>query len=55
MDAKFTVKFWKALFKGLRRQLNSINVYHSQMDGHTKRVKGQCTSMDSFKGTLDAT
>ncbi|MCO5576140.1 hypothetical protein L7F22_029948 [Adiantum nelumboides] len=37
-DAKFTSKFWKALFEALRTQLCFSSAYHPQSDGQTKRV-----------------
>ena len=35
-DVKFTMNFWKTLFKGLGIQLNFSTAYHPQMDGQTK-------------------
>ena len=37
-DVKFTMNFWKALFKGLGTQLNFSIVHHLQTDGQTERV-----------------
>ena len=37
-DPKFTCNFWKSLFKGLNTTLNFSTSFHSQIDGHTKRV-----------------
>ena len=37
-DTKFTGNFWKALFKGLRTQLNFSTTYHPQTYGKTERV-----------------
>ena len=37
-DTKFTGNFWKAIFKGLRTQLNFSTPYHPQTDGNTERV-----------------
>ena len=37
-EMKFTGKFWKALFKGLRTQLNFNTTYHTQMDGKIERT-----------------
>ena len=37
-DVKFTINFWKYLFKWLGTQLNFNTTYHPQTDGKTKRV-----------------
>ena len=37
-DANFAGNLLKYLFQWLGTQLNFSNVYHPQMDGHTKRV-----------------
>ncbi|MCO5595420.1 hypothetical protein L7F22_049462 [Adiantum nelumboides] len=37
-DAKFTSKFWQAMFQSLRTQLNLNTAYHPETDGQTKRV-----------------
>jgi hypothetical protein len=35
---KFTLKFWKGLFKGFRTNLNFSTAYHPESDGKTERV-----------------
>ena len=37
-DAKFTSRFWQAMFQFLGTQLNLSSSYHPQIDGQTKRV-----------------
>jgi hypothetical protein len=37
-DLKFTLNFWKGLFKGFRTNLNFSTVYHPESDGQTERV-----------------
>jgi hypothetical protein len=37
-DPKFTLKFWKGLFKGFRTNLNFNTTYHIKSDGKTERV-----------------
>jgi hypothetical protein len=37
-DLKFTLNFWKGLFKGFRMKLNFSTAYHPESDGQTKRV-----------------
>ena len=37
-DAKFTSKFWQALFQSVGTQLNLSSAYHPKIDGQTKRV-----------------
>ena len=37
-DAKFTSKFWKELFAGLRTELAFNTTYHPQIDGQTERL-----------------
>jgi len=36
-DPKFTLNFWKELFKGFRTNLNFSMTYHPEFDGQTKR------------------
>jgi hypothetical protein len=37
-DPKFTLKFWRGLFKGLGTSLNFSTSYHPKSDGQTERV-----------------
>jgi hypothetical protein len=37
-DPKFTLNFWKGLFKGFRMNLNFSIAYHPEFDGHIERV-----------------
>ena len=37
-DVKFTGKFWRSLFSGLKTQLNFSTAYHLQIDQKTERV-----------------
>ena len=37
-DAKFTFKFWTAMFQSLGTLLNLSSAYHPKMDGQTERV-----------------
>ena len=37
-DPKFTLNFWKGLFKGFRMNLNFSTAYHPESDGQTERV-----------------
>jgi hypothetical protein len=37
-DPKFTLNFWKGLFKGFEMNLNFGIAYHPESDGQTKRV-----------------
>jgi transposase InsO family protein len=37
-DTKFTLNFWRGLFKGFGTNLNFITSYHPQTDGKTERV-----------------
>ena len=37
-DPKFTLNFWKGLFKGFRTNLNFSTAYHPESDGQTERV-----------------
>ena len=37
-DAKFTSKFWQALFQSVETQLNLNSVYHPKIDGQTEQV-----------------
>ena len=37
-DLKFTLSFWKGLFKGLRMNLNFSTTYHPKNDGQRERV-----------------
>jgi hypothetical protein len=37
-DPKFTLHFWKGLFKGFRTNLNFSTTYHPESDGQTERV-----------------
>jgi hypothetical protein len=37
-DPKFTLNFWKGLFKGFRMNLNFSTKYHPKSDGQKKRV-----------------
>ena len=37
-DAKFTSRFWEAMFQYLGTQLNISSAYHLETDGQTKRV-----------------
>ena len=37
-DAKFTSKFWQALFQSVGTQLSLSSVYHPKIDGQTERV-----------------
>ena len=37
-DAKFTSKFWRAMFQSLGTLLNLSSSYHPKIDGQTKRV-----------------
>ena len=37
-DSKFTLNFWKGLFKGFRKKLNFSKTYHLESDGQTERV-----------------
>ena len=37
-DAKFTSKFWRAMFQSLGNLLNLSSSYHPRTDGQTKRV-----------------
>jgi hypothetical protein len=37
-DLKFTLNFWKGLFKGFRTNLNFSTAYHLDSDGQTERV-----------------
>jgi hypothetical protein len=37
-DPKFTLNFWKGLFKGFRTNLNFSTAYHPESDGQKKRV-----------------
>jgi hypothetical protein len=34
-DSKFTLNFWKGLFKGFRTNLNFSTSYHTESDGQT--------------------
>jgi hypothetical protein len=38
-DSKFTVIFWKGLFKGFGIDLNFIPTYHPESDGKIERVE----------------
>jgi hypothetical protein len=37
-DPKFTLKFWRGLFKGLETSLNFSTTYHPESDGQKERV-----------------
>ena len=37
-DAKFTSKFWMAMFQSLGTLLNLSSTYHPKIDGQTERV-----------------
>jgi hypothetical protein len=37
-DPKFTLNFWKGLFKGFGTKLNFSKTYHPELDGQTERV-----------------
>jgi hypothetical protein len=37
-DPKFTLNFWKGLFKGFRTNMNFSTAYHPETDGQTERV-----------------
>ena len=37
-DAKFTSKFWQALFQSVGTQLNLSSAYHPEIDGQTEQV-----------------
>jgi hypothetical protein len=37
-DPKFTLNFWKGLFKGFRTNLNFSKTYNPEFDGQTERV-----------------
>jgi hypothetical protein len=37
-DPKFTLNFWRGLFKGFRTNLNFSTTYHPESDGQTERV-----------------
>jgi hypothetical protein len=37
-DSKFTLNFWKGLFKGFGTSLNFNTTYHPELDGQTERV-----------------
>ena len=38
-DAKFTSKFWTAMFQSVCTRLNLSSAYHLETDGQTERVK----------------
>ncbi|MCO5572583.1 hypothetical protein L7F22_026339 [Adiantum nelumboides] len=41
-DAKFTSKFWQAMFQSLGTQSNLSTAYHPETEGQTKRVNQEC-------------
>jgi hypothetical protein len=38
IDTKFTLKFWKGLFKGFETNMDFSITYHPTIDGQTERI-----------------